>query len=155
MKKYISRVTKSAAFFTIIGILMLLIGIVLMIIKLSNVGLEFTSIGGAMSIISLCLYFGERSRWLIIDDSKIVLPRGVVNNGKLIFERTVVKINEIASVESVFHKGDLIVSGDCFHHTLKLKNGTKITFTLYDYGKVAEKEIIETIKKNIQANTIY
>ena len=155
MKKYISRGTKWAAFFTIIGILMLLIGIVLMIIKLSDVGLEFTSIGGAISIISLCLYFGERSRWLIIDDSKIVLPRGVVNNGKLIFGRTVVKINEIASVESVFHKGDLIVSGDCFLHTLKLKNGTIITFTLYAYGKVAEKEIIETIKKNIQANTIY
>ena len=126
-----------------------------MINNSSDVGVAFTSIGGAMSIISLCLYVGERNRWLIIDDSRIVLPRGVVNNGKFIFERTVVNINEIASVKSVFHKGDMIVSGDCFCHTLTLINGTKITFYLYAYGQAAEKEIIKTIKKYIQANTIH
>ena len=33
--------------------------------------------------------------------------------------------------------------------TLKLKDGTKIKFTLFAYGKKAEKEIIETIKNCI------
>ena len=50
----------------------------------------------------------------------------------------------------VFYKGDKIVSRDCFFHTLKLKDNTKITFTLYAYGKEAEREIIEIIKKSVQ-----
>lgn len=59
-------------------------------------------------------------------------------------------MDEIISVESKFYKGDKIISGDCFFHTLKLKNNTKITFTLYAYGKEAEREIMETIKKSVQ-----
>lgn len=150
MKKYISRATKWLAFFTIISILMLLIGVALTIVKLSDVGFGFTVLGAMMSILFLCIYFAERSRWLTIDDSKIVLPRGADNNGKMVLKRTIIKIDEIVSVESKFYKGDKIISGDCFFHTLKLKDNTKITFTLYAYGKEAEREIIEIIKKSVQ-----
>ena len=150
MKKYLSRATKWIAFLTIISILMLTIGVVLMVIKLSDVGFGLTMLGAMMSILFLCIYFAERSRWLTIDDFEIVLPRGASNNGKTVPERTIIKINEIVSVESKFYKGDKIITGDCYFHTLKLRNNTKITFTLYAYGKEAEKEIIETIKKSVQ-----
>ena len=150
MKKYISRAAKWLAFFTIISVLMLMIGIILIIVKLSDAGFVITVLGAMMSILFLCIYFAERSRWLRIDDSKIVLPRGADNNGKIVLKRTIIKMDEIVSVESKFYKGDKIVSRDCFFHTLKLKDNTKITFTLYAYGKEAEREIMETIKKSVQ-----
>ena len=150
MKKYVSRTAKALLFFTIISILVIMIGVILIIVKLSDVGFGITVLGAMMSILFLCIYFAERSRWLRIDDSEIVLPRGVDNNGKIVLKRTIIKMDEIVSVESKFYKGDKIISGDCFFHTLKLKNNTKITFTLYAYGKKAEREIMETIKKSVQ-----
>ena len=150
MKKYVSRTAKALLFFTIISILVIMIGVILIIVKLSDVGFGITVLGAMMSILFLCIYFAERSRWLRIDDSEIVLPRGVDNNGKIVLKRTIIKMDEIVSVESKFYKGDKIISGDCFFHTLKFKDNTKITFTLYAYGKEAEREIIETIKKSVQ-----
>ena len=96
MKKYLSRATKWIAFLTIISIFMLTIGVVLMVVKLSDVGFGLTMLGAMMSILFLCIYFAERSRWLTIDDFEIVLPRGASNNGKTVPERTIIKINEIA-----------------------------------------------------------
>lgn len=158
MKKYTSRVIKWAAFSTIIGMVMLVIGIILMIIKLSDIGLEFSSIGAAISIVSLCFYFSEKSRWLTIDDSKIDLPRGANINGKIAFERTVIKIDEIVSVEREFQKGGGIIGiffgaitpAACFINTIKLKDNTEIVFYLDTYGKKAENEIIETLRKSIR-----
>ena len=150
MKKYVSRAAKWLAFYTIISVLMLMIGVILIIVKLSDAGFGITVLGAMMSILFLCIYFAERSRWLTIDDFEIVLPRGASNNGKTVPERTIIKINEIVSVESKFYKGDKIITGDCYFHTLKLRNNTKITFTLYAYGKEAEREIIEVIKKSVQ-----
>ena len=159
MKKYTSRVIKWAAFSTIIGMVMLVIGIILMIIKLSDIGSEFTSIGAAISTVSLCFYFSEKSRWLTIDDSKIDLPRGANINGKKAFERTVIKIDEIVSVEREFQKGGGITIGiffgaitpaACFINTIKLKDNTEIVFYLDTYGKKAENEIIETLRKSIR-----
>ena len=66
----------------------------------------------------------------------------------MVFKRTVIKTDEIISLESKFYKGDKIFTGDCFFYTLKLKNGAKITFTLYAYGEEAEKEIW-TIENNM------
>ena len=77
------------------------------------------------------------------------MPRGADNNGKMVFKRTVIKIDKIGSIESKLYKGDGLISKDTNFHTLKLKDGTKITFTLYAYGKEAEKEIIEIIKRSI------
>ena len=151
MKKYTSHATKWLALFSIISTLMLLIGIAFIIVNISNVGLQLglTFIGGFMSIFFLPLFFAEKSRWLIIDADKIILPRGADHNGRTVIKRTVIKTDEIISLESRFYKGDKIFTGDCFFYTLKLKNGTKITFTLYAYGKEAEKEIVETIKNRI------
>ena len=56
---------------------------------------------------------------------------------------------DIGSVESKFHKGDKLISDDCFFYTLRLKDGTSVTVTLYAYGKEAEKEIWETIQSSI------
>ncbi len=151
MKKYTSRATKWLAIFAIISSVALVIGVILIIADFSNVGLTvgLTMGGGLMSILFITCFFAENSRWLTINGDEMVLPRGADRNGKIIFKRTIIKLNEIVSVESKFYKGDKIISGDCFFHTLKLKDGAKITFTLFAYGKDAEKEIIETIKNSI------
>lgn len=81
MKKYVSRTAKALLFFTIISVLVIMIGVILIIVKLSDVGFGITVLGAMMSILFFCIYFAERSRWLRIDDSEIVLPRGVDNNG--------------------------------------------------------------------------
>lgn len=151
MKKYTSCATKWLAIFAIISSVMLVIGVILIVVNFSNVGLTvgLTVGGGLMSILFITCFFAEYSHWLTINGDEIVLPRGADRNGKIIFQRTIIKLNEIVSVESKFYKGDKIISNDCFFHTLKLKDGAKITFTLFAYGKEAEKEIIETIKKSI------
>ena len=103
-----------------------------------------------MSIMFGSIFFAERSRVLIIENDKFIFPRGADINGKNVFQKTVVRKCDIFSLESKFHKGDGIISGDCFFYTLRLKNGTKITVTLYAYGKEAEKEILEMIQNSIR-----
>ena len=151
MKIYISRETKWLAILTIISVVVLIAGIICIVAYSSNVGLQIglTMLGGIMSILFLSCFFAEKSRYLTIDCEKIVLPRGANINGKMVFKRTVAKIDEITSVESNLYKGDGLISKDTYFHTLKLKDGTKITFTLYAYGKEAEKEIIEALKKSV------
>ena len=67
----------------------------------------------------------------------------------MVFQKTVIRLDEIRSVESNFHKGDKLITGDCFFYTFRLKDGTSITVTLYAYGKEAEKEILKTIKSGM------
>ena len=151
MKKYLSRATKWLAILTVISVTVLLVGVICFLAHLSNIGLPIglTMLGGLMSIIFLSSFFAGKSRCLIIDNEKIILPRGADINGKMVFKKTVTKIDEITSVESNLYKGDGLISKDTYFHTLKLKDGTKITFTLYEYGKEAEREIIETIKNSV------
>ena len=151
MKKYTTRATKRLAIFAIISVVLLLMGIILIVANFSNVGLTvgLTVGGGLMSILFITCFFAEKSHWLTINGDEIVLPKGADINGKMVFKRTVAKIDEITSVESNLYKGDGLISKDTYFHTLKLKDGTKITFTLYAYGKEAEKEIWETIKSSI------
>ena len=151
MRKYTSRATKLLAVFAIISVIMLVIGLILIVSNSSNLELKLviTIFGGLMSIIFLSCFFAEKSRWLAINDNEIVLPRGADNNGKMVFKRTIIKVDEITSVESNLYKGDGLISKDTLFHTLKLKDGTKVTFTLCSYGKTTEKEILETIKKII------
>ena len=148
MKKYTSRATKWVALITIISLLILLTGIVLIIVKYSDISVQIgaTVGGGFMSILFLCCFLAEKNRWLTIDTDKIILPIGALYNGKMSFKKTVIRIDEIASVESEFYRGDKIITG---FYTLKLKDGTEITFNLFAYGKKAEKEIIEIIKNSI------
>ena len=151
MKKYVSIATKYLAILCIICIAVLLSGVVLIIVGSENISLQIglTVFGGMFSPLFLISYFADRSRTLMIDSDMVIFPRGAIVNGKLTFKKTVVKLDEISSVESKLHKGDKILTGDCYFHTLKLKDGTKNTVTLYSYGKEAEKEILEFIKNSI------
>ena len=151
MKTYISRATKWLAILTIISVAVLIAGIICIVAHSSNVELQIglTMLGGLMSMLFLACFFAEKSRYLTIDCEKIVLPRGADKNGKMSFQKTVINIDEIHSIKSELYKGDGIISKDTLFHTLKLKDGTAIKFTLYAYGKDAEKEILESIEKHI------
>lgn len=151
MKTYISRATKLLAILAIIGITVLISGIICLLAHSSNVGLQIglTMLGGLMSILFLPCFLAEKSRHLTIDDEKIVLPRGANINEKTSFRRIIINTNEIRSIKSELHKGDGIIAKDTLFHTLKLNDGTRIKFTLYAYGKDAEDEILEAIKKLI------
>ena len=100
-----------------------------------------------MSILFLTCFFAEKSRYLTIDDEKIVLSK--IINEKTSFRRTIINTNEIRSIKSELYKGDGIISKDTLFYTLKLNDGTRIKFTLYAYGKDAEDEILAAIKKLI------
>lgn len=151
MKKYTTRATNWLPKLILVSIIILAIGIILIIVDSPNVSLQvgFTMFGGLVSVIFLAGFFAEKSRTLIIDADKIIFPRGIDKNGKTVFKKTVIKFAEIKSVQSEFYKGDKIISGDCFFYILKLKDGTKVTVTLYHYGKEAEKEILERMQRNI------
>lgn len=151
MKKYISRATKRLAIVTLIYSAVLFIGVILVFAKIPNTMLSIVliALGGLLGVLFFSCFLAEKSRALIIDKGEIVFPRGIDKNGKMVFQKTVVRMDEISSVESKFYKGDKIISGDCLFHILKLKNGTKLTVTLYAYGKEAEIEILEFIKNSI------
>ena len=151
MKRYTSTATKWLAIATLISVAMFATGIVLIVVNAANVGLQIGAIGfgGLMSILFVSCFFAEKSRALIIETDNFIFPRGAKVNGKTVFQKTVVRKCDISSVESKFHKGDGIISADCFFHTLKLKDGTKVTVTLYAYGKEAEKEILEMMQNSI------
>jgi len=151
MKRYTSRATKLFAIAALTCCTVLLIGVILVFANIENIGLPigFILLGGLLGIIFLACFLAEKSRTLIIDTDKVIFPRGAEKNGITVFQKTVIPLDEIRSVESKFHKGDKIISDDCFFYTFRLKDGTSITVTLYAYGKDAEKEILETIKSNI------
>lgn len=150
MKKYRSDATKWLGIITLICFAALAAGILLIVADFPKTefqgGLEvvLTCGGGVMGLLFLVCFLGERSRVLIIDTDTIVFSRYADKNGK-----TVIKIDEISSVESKLYKGNGIISKDTYFHTLELKDGTMITFTLYHFGRDREKEILETIKKRI------
>ncbi|MBE6932185.1 MAG: hypothetical protein E7464_02220 [Ruminococcaceae bacterium] len=151
MKIYAPTALKWLAAVTLVCGIVFLSGIILIFAKISNVSFSigFTLLGGLLGMLFLICYLAERTRVLSIDNEKIILPRGVSINGKMVFQKTVVKWSEIGSVKSNFLPGDKIISEDCFFHTLGLKDGRKVTFTLFSYGKDEEKDILETIKRNI------
>ena len=151
MKKYSSRATKWLMVVSLICAVVLLTGIILAFAGIGNIGLPIGLImmGGLLGILFFSCFLAEKSRVLIISAGQIIFPRGAEINGKTVFQKTVVRICDLDSVESKFRNGDKIISDDCFFYTFRLKDGTSITVTLYAYGKEAEKEILETIKSSI------
>ena len=151
MKKYTSRAVKWLALLTIISVATLIAGIVCILAHSTNVGLQIglTILGGLMSVLSISCFFAEKRGCLIIGDDKIILPRGADKNGKMSFRKTIINVDEIHSIKSELYKGDWIISKDTLFYTMKLNDGTTIKFTLYEYGKEAEKEILESIGKHI------
>lgn len=125
----------------------LLVGSILAFVNTSMVSIVMIALGGVFGILFLICFLAEKSRALIIDTEKIIFPRGAVKNGKIVFQKTTVKLCDINSVDTKLYKGDGIISKDTSFHTINLKDGTTITVTLYAYGKEAENEILETIKR--------
>ena len=147
MKKYTPQDAKPFLIVTLICGVVLLIGILLAFGNAPNIGLSVGMIflGFSLGNLFLCCYLAEKSRTLIIDADNIILPRGAEINGKTVFRKTVVSFSEINSLESKLRKGDGLLSKDTNFYTLVLTDSTKITITLYAYGKQAEREILETI----------
>ena len=151
MKKYSSRAVKWLMVVSSICGVVLLTGMILAFVEIENIGLPIGLIlmGGLLGVVFFLCFLAEKSRTLIMDTDSVIFPRGAEINGKVVFQKTVVRICDIGSVERKFHKGDKIIFDDCFFYTFKLKDGTSITVTLYAYGKEAEKEIWETLKSSI------
>ena len=151
MKKYSSREVKWLMAVSLICGVFLLTGMILAFAGIDHNGLPIGLIltGGLLGIIFFSCFLAEKSRVLIMDADRVIFPRGAEINGKTVFHKTVVGICDICSAESRFYKGDKIISKDCFFYTLRLKDGTSVTVTLYAYGKEAEKEIWETLKSSI------
>lgn len=152
MKIYTTRAAKWLALIAVISIVILAAGIFCISINTSCAELQvvLTVFGSLMTILFLPCLLAERGRRLIIDEDKIVLPRGADINGICSFNRTIISANEIRSTWSELYKGDGIVGKDTLFHTLELTDETRIKFTLYAYGRDAEGEIIEMIKKYIE-----
>ena len=147
MKKYVSRATKWLGIIALLCGIALLVGIILAFVNTSMTSIVMIALGGVFGILFLICFLAEKSRALIIDTEKIIFPRGVDKNGKIVFQKTTVKLCDINSVDTKLYKGDGIISKDTSFHTINLKDGTTITVTLYAYGKEAENEILETIKR--------
>lgn len=129
----------------------LLIGIILAFTGIGNVGVPIGLVlmGGPLGIIFFSCFIAEKIRILIIGADQITFPRGAEINGKTVFQKTTIQTKQIRSVEIKFQPGDGVIAKDTNFYTLRLKDGTRVTVTLYSYGKEAEREIIETIKSSI------
>ncbi|MGN0171869.1 MAG: hypothetical protein ACI39E_03675 [Acutalibacteraceae bacterium] len=148
MKKYTSSASKCLMMITLISFAVFLTGIILALAEVANIGLPIGLImtGGLLGIIFFSCFLAEKSRILVISVDQIVFPRGAEVNGKTVFQKTVVKTNDIRSVEIKRYTGDWLISKDTNFYLLRLKDGKKVAVTLYHYGKEAEKEIFEAIK---------
>ena len=151
MKIYTPRATKWLALLTIIGVAILIIGVLFIAVDFSNTVFQvfLTMFGGLMSFLFLSCFVAEKSRYITIDDKRIVLPKCTDKSGKMLLRKTIIHFAEIRSITSKLYKGDGIISKDTFIHTLTLKDGTMLYFTLYAYGKDAENEILKTITQRI------
>ena len=151
MKKYTSQATKWLMIVSLICGVVLLTGIILAFAGIGNIGLPIGLImmGGLLGILFFSCFLAEKSRALIINADQITFPRGAEINGKTVFQKTTIQTTQIRSVETKFYPGDGVIAKDTDFYTLRLKDGTSVAFTLYAYGKEAEKEILETIKSSI------
>ena len=151
MKKYTSQATKWLMIVSLICGVVLLIGIILAFTGIGNVGVPIGLVlmGGPLGIIFFSCFIAEKIRILIIGADQITFPRGAEINGKTVFQKTTIQTKQIRSVEIKFQPGDGVIAKDTNFYTLRLKDGTRVTVTLYSYGKEAEREIIETIKSSI------
>jgi len=164
MKKYVSGSFKKLLFCLIFFGTVLFADIVILVLKLVSASvsepLRYLAFG-LLILFVLFLFFSlaAKSRYLTVDDRQISLPRGANVNGKIVSSRTVVEFSSISYFDSTFRKGDplvfaLIISllggvsaGDTTFYSLKLTNGDKVTFTLFEFGEESEKEIVSTIKR--------
>ena len=148
MKKYVPKCLKLIRNASITSFLIFMVGFVLFLFGGLNIEIPLllTFLGGGFGILFVAVYFSQKSRVLTLDEETIVLPRGAYINEKLSFSKMSIKKSDICCVERTFFKGDKIISEDTYFYTVKLKDGTKVTFPLYEYGKKAEEEIFCFLK---------
>ena len=151
MKKYTTQATKWLMIVSLICGVVLLTGIIFAFAGIGNIGVLIGLIlmGGLLGIIFFSCFIADKSRALIINADQITFPRGAEINGKTVFQKTTIQTTQICSVETKFCPGDGVIAKDTNFYTLRLKDGTSVTFTLYAYGEEAKKEILETIKSSI------
>ena len=151
MKKYRSIYAKWFDVPAVISALVLIIGVFMLISGYPNSTASFALIfiGSIMGMLFFACFLSEKSRVLIIDTDKVIFPRGVRRNSKLISKKSVVRFDEMNSLECEFYKGDGFIAGDTNFYTLKLRGSVKMEMTLYAFGKDAENEIYETIRQRI------
>jgi hypothetical protein len=147
MKKYFSQATKWLGIIALLCGVVLFVGIMLAFLKMTMISIAMIALGGLIGVLFFTCFLAEKSRALIIDTEKIIFPRGADKNGKMVLQKTPVKFCDISSIDTRLHKGDGMIAKDASFYTINLKDGTKITVTLYAYGKEAENEILETIKR--------
>ena len=149
MKKYVSRATKWLGMIALLCGVVLLVGIIFAFVEMPMTSIAMIALGSVFGVLFLSCFLAEKSRGLIVDTESIVFPRGTNQNGMMVLKKITVKFCDIDFVDIKLRKGDGFVSKDTSFYTLNLKGGTKITVTLYAYGKEAEKDILEMIKKNM------
>lgn len=151
MKKYTSQATKWLMIVSLICGAFLLTGIIFAFAGVGNIGVPIGLIltGGLLGVIFFSCFLAEKSRVLLISADQITFPGGAEINGKTVFQKTTIQTKQIRSVEIKFNPGDGVIAKDTGFYTLRLKDGSSVTVTLYSYGKEAEKEIIEAIKSSI------
>ncbi len=163
MKKYVSGSLKIILFCLILFGIVLLAAVLILVLKLLSVSIAvpLTIFSFLLFILFLAIFFAEKSRYLTVDDRQITLPRGAIINGKTAFSKTLIEFDSVCSFESKFRKGDhgvfaLIISllggvyaKDTTFYSIKLINGDTVTFTLYEFGKESETEIVSAIKRRL------
>lgn len=149
MKKYVSVELRKTAIVAIILSAAALIGLIVTFTE------GFLSEAFILTLFLLLLallfwvcWLAEKSRYLTVDEEKVSFPRGV-GNGIRFFQRTTVYFRDVQTIVSELKKGDGFITGDSLWHTMTMRDGTAISFYLYEYGKEAEREIIETIQNRI------
>ncbi len=153
------------ALFSIIFAVLLSAGIILLSLNLviGTVFSALTVLAGVLCVLCFAGFLLERTRYLMIDDDQINLPRGAEVNGKTSFQRTHVRFETISYIDSKLLKGDrgwllaltillnAVPARDTTFYEFKLKDGTQIRFTLCSFGKKAEEEIVSILKQHIKA----
>ena len=109
MKKYVSRATMWLGIIALLCGLALLVGIILAFVNISMTSIVMIALGGMFGILFFSCFLAEKSRALIIDTEKIIFPRGADKNGKMVFQKTTVKLCDIHSVDTKLYKGDGIL----------------------------------------------
>ena len=148
MKKYYSRATKWLGIATLIGLIMLVVGIIFIVADLLRFEfkLAFTMCGGMMTFFLLPCFFAEASRAIIIDSYSISFPIGADRNGKPTFHRTVIPKDRIVSIRVSLKNGDWRYFDDTTFYNLMLKDATIYTVTIDAYSEKAKKEILAVIR---------
>lgn len=163
MKKYVSSSLKWLLLCLIVFVMILIAAVVIFVFKLvsTSVSVPLTIFSFLLFILFLAIFFAEKSRYLTVDDRQITLPRGAIINGKTAFSKTLIEFDFVCSFESKFRNGDhgvfaLIISllggvnaKDTTFYSIKLINDDTVTFTLYEFGKESETEIVSAIKRRL------